>query len=109
VWRNYLICFQAWSGKHHASRPLGQSAEAEDATTNALPQVTDSKTKAIYRENLVVLDNENHLYHVVVKGMHVRDGKEVNTQVGLVAHRSSNRPVCSVVDERANQRYGVEG
>jgi hypothetical protein len=41
----------------------------------------------IYRENLVVLDNENHLYHVVVKGLHVRDGKEVNTQVWAVGTR----------------------
>lgn len=35
----------------------------------------------MFRENLVVLDEECHLYHVVVKGLHVRDGKEVNSQV----------------------------
>lgn len=35
----------------------------------------------VFRENLVVLDEECHLYHVVVKGLHVRDGKEVNSQV----------------------------
>ncbi|KAI6217302.1 SSD domain-containing protein [Aphelenchoides besseyi] len=34
----------------------------------------------VLRENLVVLDVDNHLYHVVVKGLHVRDGKEVNTE-----------------------------
>ncbi|KAM3720262.1 WD repeat-containing protein [Dirofilaria immitis] len=34
----------------------------------------------VFRENLVVLDEECHLYHVVVKGLHVRDGKEVNSQ-----------------------------
>lgn len=33
----------------------------------------------VIRENLVVLDVDNHLYHVVVKGLHVRDGKEVST------------------------------
>lgn len=41
--------------------------------------------QTVYKENLVVLDNENHLYHVVVKGMHVRDGKEVNTQWSTAA------------------------
>ena len=30
--------------------------------------VCSSNPQTIYRENLVVLDNENHLYHVVVKG-----------------------------------------
>uniref|UniRef100_A0A914CEA4 WD repeat-containing protein 11 n=1 Tax=Acrobeloides nanus TaxID=290746 RepID=A0A914CEA4_9BILA len=55
-----IIVDMAWSGKHHNMKTVSE--------TN------------IYRENLVVLDNENHLYHVVVKGLHVRDGKEVNTQ-----------------------------
>ncbi|CAD5209379.1 unnamed protein product [Bursaphelenchus xylophilus] len=35
--------------------------------------------QSVMRENLVVMDVDNHLYHVVVKGLHVRDGKEVNT------------------------------
>lgn len=38
----------------------------------------------------MVLDNDNHLYHVVVKGLHVRDGKEVSTQV------SESENVCQV-------------
>uniref|UniRef100_A0A914VYZ2 Uncharacterized protein n=1 Tax=Plectus sambesii TaxID=2011161 RepID=A0A914VYZ2_9BILA len=76
-----VIIDMAWSGKHHASKPLAKAGEGEgEDAGNVLPQASDSQTKAIYRENLVVLDNENHLYHVVVKGMHVRDGKEVNTQ-----------------------------
>jgi hypothetical protein len=29
---------------------------------------------------LVILDVDNRLYHVVIKGIHVRDGKEVNTE-----------------------------
>jgi len=28
----------------------------------------------------VVLDNDNQVFHIVVKGMHVRDGKKVATQ-----------------------------
>lgn len=42
-----------------------------------------------------MLDNENHLYHVVVKGMHVKDGKEVNTQV-----RHGDRVVSTVKCEQ---------
>uniref|UniRef100_A0A914I3Z8 N(6)-L-threonylcarbamoyladenine synthase n=1 Tax=Globodera rostochiensis TaxID=31243 RepID=A0A914I3Z8_GLORO len=42
-------------------------------------KAVNEKTQ-IHRENLVVLDNNNLLYHVVVKGLHVRDGKEVSTQ-----------------------------
>ncbi|KAF7629159.1 hypothetical protein Mgra_00009310 [Meloidogyne graminicola] len=57
-----IILDMCWSGKHHQSKV-----------------VNENKTK-IFRENLVVLDNDNHLYHVVVKGLHVRDGKEVSTQ-----------------------------
>lgn len=56
-----VIVDMCWSGKHHQAKQVNE------------------KTK-IYRENLVVLDNDNHLYHVVVKGLHVRDGKEVSTQ-----------------------------
>ncbi|CAD5206515.1 unnamed protein product [Bursaphelenchus okinawaensis] len=37
-------------------------------------------TSNVIRENLVVMDVDNHLYHVVVKGLHVKDGKEVNTE-----------------------------
>ncbi|TKR92096.1 hypothetical protein L596_006812 [Steinernema carpocapsae] len=55
-----IIVDMAWSGKHHNVKTVSEMN--------------------VYRENLVVLDNENHLYHVVVKGLHVRDGKEVNTQ-----------------------------
>ncbi|KAK0429332.1 hypothetical protein QR680_011326 [Steinernema hermaphroditum] len=55
-----IIVDMAWSGKHHTVKTVSEMN--------------------VYRENLVVLDNENHLYHVVVKGLHVRDGKEVNTQ-----------------------------
>lgn len=54
-----IIVDMAWSGKHKKSIETNQSH--------------------IIREHLVVLDNENHLYHVIVKGLHVRDGKEVNT------------------------------
>ncbi|KAH7730169.1 hypothetical protein AAVH_02662 [Aphelenchoides avenae] len=55
-----VIIDMAWSGKHHKVQTVSE--------------------KNVYRENLVVLDNENHLYHVVIKGLHVRDGKEVNTE-----------------------------
>jgi len=57
-----IIVDMAWSGKHHTKKPI------------------DNSDSQLLRENLVVLDNENHLYHVIVKGLHVRDGKEVNTQ-----------------------------
>lgn len=56
--------FQAWFGKHTKS--------AND-------------DGSVIRENLVVLDVDNHLYHVVVKGLHVRDGKEVNTDVSCAS------------------------
>lgn len=39
-------------------------------------KIPDS-TQLVSRENLVILDNENRLFHVVVKGVHVRDGKQV--------------------------------
>ena len=54
------------------------SAETPTAESNE-----NKEQQLIYRENLVVLDDANHLYHVVVKGMHVRDGKEVKTQVSI--------------------------
>uniref|UniRef100_A0A915PSD2 Ribosome control protein 1 domain-containing protein n=1 Tax=Setaria digitata TaxID=48799 RepID=A0A915PSD2_9BILA len=57
-----VIVDMAWSGKHHAAKRISQGDEP------------------VFRENLVVLDEECHLYHVVVKGLHVRDGKEVNSQ-----------------------------
>ncbi|XP_003368118.1 conserved hypothetical protein [Trichinella spiralis] len=43
-------------------------------------QQHQSQAGVLYRENLVVLDHENHLWHVVVKGLHVKDGCEVQTQ-----------------------------
>ncbi|PAV78802.1 hypothetical protein WR25_00495 [Diploscapter pachys] len=43
-------------------------------------KTTESQGHSVYRENLVILDSEARLYHVVVKGLHVKDGKEVNTQ-----------------------------
>uniref|UniRef100_A0A0N4ZN59 WD_REPEATS_REGION domain-containing protein n=1 Tax=Parastrongyloides trichosuri TaxID=131310 RepID=A0A0N4ZN59_PARTI len=55
-----LILDMAWSCKHHK-----------------LNVITSEMN--VYKENLVVLDNENHLFHVVVKGLQVRDGKEVST------------------------------
>ncbi|VDN01132.1 unnamed protein product [Thelazia callipaeda] len=57
-----IIVDMAWSGKHHAAKHIGKEGQP------------------VFRENLVVLDEECHLYHVVVKGLHVRDGKEVNSQ-----------------------------
>uniref|UniRef100_A0A7E4VV83 WD_REPEATS_REGION domain-containing protein n=1 Tax=Panagrellus redivivus TaxID=6233 RepID=A0A7E4VV83_PANRE len=57
-----IIVDMAWSTKHVTKK----TAEGE--------------TPQLVRENLVVLDNDNHLYHVIVKGLHVKDGKEVNTQ-----------------------------
>ncbi|KAK5965734.1 WD domain G-beta repeat protein [Trichostrongylus colubriformis] len=57
-----LIVDMAWSCKHHGMK------------------TTEDGGLSVYRENLVVLDSENRLYHVVVKGLHVKDGKEVNTQ-----------------------------
>ncbi|VDK74570.1 unnamed protein product [Litomosoides sigmodontis] len=57
-----IIVDMAWSGKHHAAKQISHGDEP------------------VFRENLVILDEECHLYHVVVKGLHVRDGKEVNSQ-----------------------------
>ncbi|CAJ0593137.1 unnamed protein product [Cylicocyclus nassatus] len=57
-----LIVDMAWSSKHRAMN------------------TTEDGGISVYRENLVVLDSETRLYHVVVKGLHVKDGKEVNTQ-----------------------------
>ncbi|KJH47154.1 WD domain, G-beta repeat protein [Dictyocaulus viviparus] len=58
-----LIVDMAWSCKHHGIK------------------TTEDGGLSIYRENLVVLDSDNRLYHVIVKGLHVKDGKEVNTQL----------------------------
>ncbi|VDK49747.1 unnamed protein product [Anisakis simplex] len=58
-----VIVDMAWSGKHHAVK-----------------KVIGGNVEPVFRENLVVLDLDCHLYHVVVKGLHVRDGKEVNCQ-----------------------------
>ncbi|MFH4977930.1 hypothetical protein AB6A40_004639 [Gnathostoma spinigerum] len=57
-----IIIDLVWSGKHNAIKSVAGG------------------TETVFRENLVVLDQDCHLYHVVVKGLHVRDGKEVNTQ-----------------------------
>ncbi|KAL3999054.1 hypothetical protein ACH3XW_17590 [Acanthocheilonema viteae] len=57
-----IIVDMAWSGKHHAAKQISHGDEP------------------VFRENLVILDEECHLYHVVVKGLHVRDGKEVNSE-----------------------------
>uniref|UniRef100_A0A0K0CU95 WD_REPEATS_REGION domain-containing protein n=1 Tax=Angiostrongylus cantonensis TaxID=6313 RepID=A0A0K0CU95_ANGCA len=58
-----LIVDMAWSCKHHGIKTI------------------EGGGLSIYRENLVILDSDNRLYHVVVKGLHVKDGKEVNTQL----------------------------
>ena len=43
-------------------------------------KTVSSSSEVVFRENLVVLDQDCHLYHVVIKGLHVRDGKEVSSQ-----------------------------
>ncbi|VDM58750.1 unnamed protein product [Angiostrongylus costaricensis] len=58
-----LIVDMAWSCKHHGIK------------------TTEGGGLSVYRENLVILDSDNRVYHVVVKGLHVKDGKEVNTQL----------------------------
>uniref|UniRef100_A0A0K0F676 WD_REPEATS_REGION domain-containing protein n=1 Tax=Strongyloides venezuelensis TaxID=75913 RepID=A0A0K0F676_STRVS len=68
-----LILDMAWSGKHHKLNVISEEMN-------------------IYKENLVVLDNENHLFHVVVKGLQVRDGKEVSTDW----KRGSSKIKCMV-------------
>lgn len=68
-----LILDMAWSCKHHKLNVISEEMN-------------------IYKENLVVLDNENHLFHVVVKGLQVRDGKEVSTDW----KRGSSRIKCMV-------------
>jgi len=80
-----LIVDMAWSGKHHqvpAPEHQGELAQARSVT--GADVATQQEEALVYRENLVVLDNDNRLYHVVVKGMHVRDGKEVKTQVRII-------------------------
>uniref|UniRef100_A0A0N5AGS0 WD_REPEATS_REGION domain-containing protein n=1 Tax=Syphacia muris TaxID=451379 RepID=A0A0N5AGS0_9BILA len=57
-----VIVDMAWSSKHNTMKTVNSGKEV------------------VFRENLVVLDQDCHLYHVVVKGLHVRDGKEVSSQ-----------------------------
>lgn len=57
-----LIVDMAWSNKHHDVR------------------TTDTTHLNVYKENLVLLDNESHIYHISLRGLHVRDGKMVKTQ-----------------------------
>lgn len=85
-----VIVDMAWSTKHHQSRVVSSGNAENDgeqqqqqgqlpqpqqqmATSPVSPAAnvtspTEEMQQTIYRENLVVLDNENHLYHVVVKG-----------------------------------------
>uniref|UniRef100_A0AC35U8E3 WD_REPEATS_REGION domain-containing protein n=1 Tax=Rhabditophanes sp. KR3021 TaxID=114890 RepID=A0AC35U8E3_9BILA len=70
------IVDMSWSGKFHKLNVISQDMN-------------------IYKENLIVLDNENNLYHVVVKGLHVRDGKTVNTDW----KRGSSRIKCMVWED----------
>ncbi|XP_003376958.1 hypothetical protein Tsp_01184 [Trichinella spiralis] len=95
----------AWSTKHHHVQRLnvnnsnsggggGLGVDSKDemmieldndeTTLQESPtnhhQQHQSQAGVLYRENLVVLDHENHLWHVVVKGLHVKDGCEVQTQ-----------------------------
>lgn len=69
----------AWSTKHNQTQTAAAD-KVETGDDEISEKKAPEKSHTVYRENLVVLDDENHLYHVVVKGIHVRDGKEVNTQ-----------------------------
>ncbi|KRY87831.1 WD repeat-containing protein 11 [Trichinella pseudospiralis] len=93
-----IVVDMAWSTKHHHVQRLNVDIDAgglvvdskeemndldNDETTqgsSSSQQQQQSSTGVLYRENLVVLDHENHLWHVVVKGLHVKDGCEVQTQ-----------------------------
>ncbi|CAB3407532.1 unnamed protein product [Caenorhabditis bovis] len=68
-----LIIDMAWSNKHHGIR------------------TTESTQQSVYRENLVLLDSENRIYHITLRGLHVRDGKMVNTQ-----WKSASSQICSM-------------
>ncbi|KRX49066.1 WD repeat-containing protein 11 [Trichinella murrelli] len=101
-----IVVDMAWSTKHHHVQRLnvnnsnssggggGLGVDSKDemmieldndeTTVQESPtnhhQQHQSQAGVLYRENLVVLDHENHLWHVVVKGLHVKDGCEVQTQ-----------------------------
>uniref|UniRef100_A0A5S6QSA6 WD repeat-containing protein 11 n=1 Tax=Trichuris muris TaxID=70415 RepID=A0A5S6QSA6_TRIMR len=80
-----IVVDMSWSTKHHQVERLVPEGKLDKAAENAAADnsATSKAGRAgreLYRENLVVLDFENHLWHIVVKGMHVRDGREVKTQ-----------------------------
>ncbi|KAF1768528.1 hypothetical protein GCK72_000340 [Caenorhabditis remanei] len=68
-----LIIDMAWSNKHHSIK------------------TTESTLQSVYRENLVLLDSENRIYHITLRGLHVRDGKMVNTQ-----WKSASAQICAM-------------
>ncbi|CAI2312449.1 unnamed protein product [Caenorhabditis sp. 36 PRJEB53466] len=68
-----LIIDMAWSNKHHGIK------------------TTESTQQSVYRENLVLLDSENRIYHITLRGLHVRDGKMVNTQ-----WKSASAQICAM-------------
>ncbi|CAI5440150.1 unnamed protein product [Caenorhabditis angaria] len=68
-----LIVDMAWSNKHHSIKQ------------------TESTQQSVYRENLVLLDAENRIYHITLRGLHVRDGKMVNTQ-----WKSASAQICAM-------------
>uniref|UniRef100_A0A915JXW6 WDR11 second beta-propeller domain-containing protein n=1 Tax=Romanomermis culicivorax TaxID=13658 RepID=A0A915JXW6_ROMCU len=79
-----LIIDICWSNKHHSENQIHIGNEEEidfiELLIFLIVSETNTTKQTVYRENLVILDNENRLYHVVVKGVHVRDGKQVNSQ-----------------------------
>uniref|UniRef100_A0A1I7TRP9 WD repeat-containing protein 11 n=1 Tax=Caenorhabditis tropicalis TaxID=1561998 RepID=A0A1I7TRP9_9PELO len=68
-----LIIDMAWSNKHHGIK------------------TTEQTLQSVYRENLVLLDSENRIYHITLRGLHVRDGKMVNTQ-----WKSASAQICAM-------------
>lgn len=68
-----VIIDMAWSNKHHSIK------------------TTESTLQSVYRENLVLLDSENRIYHITLRGLHVRDGKMVNTQ-----WKSASAQICAM-------------
>ncbi|KFD61738.1 hypothetical protein M514_10981, partial [Trichuris suis] len=80
-----IVVDMSWSTKHHQVEKLMPDVRAEKEQEQAalegnVTPKAGSTGRELYRENLVILDFENHLWHIVVKGMHVRDGREVKTQ-----------------------------
>lgn len=68
-----IIIDMAWSNKHHSFK------------------TTESTLQSVYKENLVLLDSENRIYHIPLRGLHVRDGKMVNTQ-----WKSASAQICAM-------------